>query len=403
MPSRRTILKGGAVAATALGGGSLFAGPAPAFEPTAPEAGQWPNSGYGPKNRAHNPHATGPTGEPSVDWETRLIGGFRSLVVEEETVYAARPGEVVALAADGERWRRRVGLPQDHGLAFLSLEGDHLYYLGRDGRAAAFDAASGERRWQAHEDGTRGHALLAHGGTVYCGMHGELVARDAASGDRLWRRPVAGSGRTAATLADGALYVGGPGLVYGFEPRRGPDALVLPGPARAWRSDGPGFCHAPVVAGDRVLVGGERLSPSEDRLALGAFDRDGQRVWRRELGHNVYAPAVADGRAFAAGVDLVAPDGSVRADGGRLAAFDLDDGTERWRYRTDTWPTRPVVAGGTVYVGERDSVGSRVHALDADRGDLAWTTSLGDHVADLAVVGETLYALSESGHVSAIR
>lgn len=75
-----------------------------------------------------------------------------------------------------------------------------------------------------------------------------------------------------------------------------------------------------------------------------------------------------------AGRPVVAADTVFLPTAAGLVAYDLADGSERWRVGEEQpWPTSPVVHDGVVYAGISDQPGPSLHALDVRDGTEVWT------------------------------
>jgi len=130
------------------------------------------------------------------------------------------------------------------------------------------------------------------------------------------------------------------------------------GPPKAWEVDGLGRgWSSPVISGGRLVITGDL----GDALVVHALDLDGRRLWQATNGAAWKGPypgarascAIADGLVFHLNAH------------GRLAAFEMDSGRERWavnlleRFRGENirWALSEclLVGGGRVYVtaGER--------------------------------------------------
>jgi outer membrane protein assembly factor BamB len=164
---------------------------------------------------------------------------------------------------------------------------------------------------------------------------------------------------------------------------RGPGPVNAP--EEAWRT--PLDCavtdHTPVLADGLVLVGC-------DAPKLFAVDaRTGARRWTAPLdGAVLGSPGVADGVVFAADLN------------GSLTAIDLETGEERWAVPVHPF-RHPGVVDGTLYVGTTDG---RVLGLDPATGHerWAWRAPAGVKEITATVVGDTVFASADDGHLYAV-
>ncbi len=159
-----------------------------------------------------------------------------------------------------------------------------------------------------------------------------------------------------------------------------------------WRVDlGREVAARPAVAGDGVLAG--TVVGDLVHLALA----DGKERWRLTGQPPVLTPLVAD----AASLYVVAPDGAVRAHA-------LDSGQVRWRRpapkpeeshldASRPLPT-PVLAGGLLVVALGDA---GLVALSPAEGAVKWRLPL-PQVLGMEVAGDTLFATTRTGRVVAL-
>lgn len=253
-------------------------------------------------------------------WRASLPGSADAPTVVGSTVYAQAGFGLVALDADTGASVVRFSYPDPSDRMWLAwdtaVDGGHAYTaldVEREGRfrghVVSVAPADGSVRWAVRAE-KRLTRMAVRDDRVY-GVFGrettgtELVALDAAAGGVRWRtersslRPDAGRISDLAVGSD-AVYVAGHGWV---------GAVGLDGEPR-WTAASPGSTAGIAVAGDRLFAAGQSVS-----------------------------------------------DGST---GGHLTAFDVADGSERWRLGTGSLPpvsTRPSIVGGRVYVGsERGDV-----------------------------------------------
>lgn len=145
------------------------------------------------------------------------------------------------------------------------------------------------------------------------------------------------------------------------------------------------------VTGDSVVVGAERPGT----VAVLDLTTGGER-WRvDDLGVGTQ-PAVTDGAVIAAVYD--------DSDAGRVIAWDLADGQQRWSVEIPrSLLNPPVVSGDLVLVGgARTSGDAAITAIDLSNGEPRWETPLpGTFVASLQV-GQQVVAAANDGGIHAL-
>jgi len=402
--SRRGALAGiGAAVGTLSGCTALYPEPA-----RPPDERDWPMGGYDPAGTYHKPEISGPTGDLEEVWRTRVrdgrilaeptlydgrlyLQGSDTTVLDAadgtvemqfdtrtsgalaaatdtayrgETLVAARRGQLVGkpalaglnpnppIGGTQRRWRyRETGLTSTRDGGPFPVVADGTAYVGVDtdvdgrseGAVAAVDASSGRPEWVRvlpREQGTWASPVSrpsVTGDRVYAGtwLNG-VFALDRADGSVLWHRPApwkAGDPRGARPVAapDGPLVVVAEDEIVGLDPDTGD---------RSWsRTDGDeesGWYRGGVALAEGTLVTPVELS--EEWALLGVDVETGAERWRTVLVSRTdrAAPVVADGVVY-------------HADGSRLVAFDLEDGTElfarAFEYRLGT----PIVGDGRLY------------------------------------------------------
>ncbi|HEX3468983.1 MAG TPA: PQQ-binding-like beta-propeller repeat protein [Candidatus Elarobacter sp.] len=232
--------------------------------------------------------------------------------------------------------------------------------------------AFGGIRWSFVTGGSVRSSPAIAGGLVYAGStDGGLYALDERDGRLRWRYDAGSAVAASPAVAGGLVYAQSyDGDVFAVRTADGREAWKRSlGPAAplAWgHESGDVYRSSPVVAGERLLVGG-----LDGRLyALDA--RTGAVAWRLQTGGRIWSsPAIRDGAVYAGSQD------------GKLYCADLRSGALRWTFATDgaalrsaefgydrrTIQSSPSVAGGIVYVGSRDGT---LYAVDAANGTLRW-------------------------------
>lgn len=356
----------------------------------------WRQYGYDAANTAYNPDAEGPPAdpEPVVQWTHRagayhhgnqplsmpggtvvdtgyegvfvLDGGGNVVWHDDEDYHGLAPAvpDSLVLATsygfrgvgrDGgisllghrlafEHWRTHSTYPESPPTVADDLVVAGIGVTGHspgDGRVAAFDVRSGERRWRAPvETVAKGAPAVAGdlvfaadlGGTVDFGdpqLHRYVYAFDRGTGAERWRTRITGdpwaSVNDALVVGDGLVHVpAGPGSLYTLDAETG-DVR--------WRRD-VGIVQASPALADGTLY----VATREDGLfALDAAT--GDTIWQRPFEMAFAGPVVVGDRVYLVGAE------------GHLAGFDRD-GTLAWdRILTGGFTTPPVVDHMTVYVG----------------------------------------------------
>jgi outer membrane protein assembly factor BamB len=411
MSDRRAWLSRRGVLAGAVGMVGSLSGCATLFpdEARPPDERDWPMGGYDPAGTYHKPEVSGPTGGLEEVWRTRVRDGrvfaeptlydgrvylqgadttildagdgtvegqvdtrtSGALAVATDTAYrgetlvAARRGRLVGkpalaglnpnppIGGTQRRWRYRetdLTSTRDGGPAPVVVDG--TAYVGVDtdvdgqpeGAVAAVDASSGRPEWVRvlpREQGAWASPVArpsVTGDRVYAGtwLNG-VFALDRADGSVLWHRPdpwETGLPRGARPVAapDGPLVVIADYEVVG---------LTLDTGERLWsRTDGDG--ESGWYRGGAALAEGTLVTPvdlSEEWALLGVDVETGAERWRTVLDSQTdrAAPVVADGVVYHAG-------------GSRLAALDLEDGTELFARSFESLFGTPIVGDGRLYV-----------------------------------------------------
>ncbi|WP_433211699.1 PQQ-binding-like beta-propeller repeat protein [Microtetraspora malaysiensis] len=278
-------------------------------------------------------------------WNHRFDAA-RDFVIKDGSVYAGVGfTHVVALeAATGrQRWRFRV--PGD--LGSVAMAADTVYVSSQEGQVgneqgllSALDAKTGALRWRSRLGAanlTPAGYLTATGEAVFAVTGTKVAALDPATGKARWRTRFGDAVRYDPIVIGGTVYLGDlAGRTYALDTASGEER---------WRLTTAGDSGLWSVAESRgvVYVGGRHLH---------ALDPvSGEERWSRPLTARV---SVHEDTVFA------------QDEGGTLHALDAATGAPRWRFQTGgDFQTRPVVAGGLVYVG---SSNGNLYALRATDG-----------------------------------
>lgn len=349
--------------------------------------GAWSQFQAGPANTGYSVDATGPT-DPSLAWRYATCATLADSppVVAGGSVYVGGDSLRAFDAATGESEWRVEGITSPTAPV---VTGDTVYFAGRD--LVAVDRADGTVVWR---DGRESDILAFNSptladGTLYVpGAVDDPTVRafDAATGEQRWELALDGEhGPRPPAVAGDRVYVTDWGDRLVSVGTDGGDTQVLAG-----GPDDPGVFSAPAVADGTVYVGGlegqvrafdaatgeqrwaRRLSESgipgppvvgdghlyvvEDG-AVHALTTDGGQVWERPgEGDGLGLPVRAGDTLYVGGYTGRRADGSDPA--GLLTALDVTDGSERWSletrgYWTDDGGRR---AGTTAPVAVADGV-----------------------------------------------
>ncbi|MBA2719311.1 MAG: PQQ-binding-like beta-propeller repeat protein [Chloroflexi bacterium] len=323
----------------------------------------------------------GPVGNPIARWTVPLgapirnnisvLGGLAIVPTEDGVLHAIR------LSDGSEQWTYRAG---------TSLTGpaglDDLVYV-RDGRGTlhALEVATGTERWSVGGAVGSASSPTISDGSIYVGTSdGHVVAFDARSGERRWDREVAPSNEIIGSPAAGA------GLVFAASPSGGLVALRAATGDVVWRLDTGGDPLGTVSYADGTAYVG---APSEDSSGrLRAVDV-GKGLLRWVVDEPLSSPSVVGSRVISG------------SDHGVLSGRDAATGTELWRLNTKGINRAPAIAGGIAYVAA--DADRQVLAIDLETGHVLWRTPVdGENQCCLAVARGLVLAGTMNGTVYAI-
>jgi len=378
--TRRRLLQSMAAASVAgvvTGGG--------AAAPTQQQNG-WPQPRYDGANTCHNPRATPPRAEPTVETlvsPSETLG--RSLIVAGGRIFTVL-GErtTVAYASDDgtEAWRwSNSALPGGSGTPLLGTA-NNLFVVSENGNVlSAVDPAAGERKWLVQPSEPR--LARASNGTLYYPIVQNLVSVDE-NGEQQWDEltpfDVSGLGVTADRI-------------YGTTPEH-VVALNTADGARQWTKELSSPGNVPVISDGQVYVRTDTIT------ALDAGD--GTIRWEADdLPSRPTTPVAVTPEMLYVGADSDSTQAT-------FFALNTETGAIEWRAElgSPTTPSsspatvRPAVTSDTVYV---TSVDSTVHALDPSTGDILWRETFDVEVGPPVPAENTLYIGTEANEILAFR
>lgn len=296
------------------------------------------------------------------------------------------PGHVALGAELTRNWTSKItGSTSRARLASPPIiVGGKLIAIGTDAVVRAFDATNGARLWSANFSETiEKKSTLFGGGVSSDGVNiyatngiGDVVALNSADGAVLWKSRPAGPLRGSPTLSNGNLYVmTQDNQIYALNARTG---------ASEWNEAGAIgesgiFGVASPAASDGTVVAGY----SSGELSAYRYE-NGRSLWSdtlsrtrmslsvSELSDVDAAPVIDRGKVYALG------------QGGRMAAYDLDQGRRIWELNIAGIAT-PVVAGEWVFVLTDDS---RMLCVSRSSGKIRWIAQLPEFANEKKKKGE---------------
>ena len=382
------------IVAFALAAGASAASPTSA---AGHPSGSWTQFHYAATRSGYDPLETTlgnrNVGRLAVLWQkplddtelaTPLVSGGRVFAL-------AYSGKLYALRqSDGRRlWTVSVGSPLRSTPAIWH---DLVVTPGTassGGFVAAYDAASGARRWRTRLNADVGAFVTApavYGGSVYLSAGATIYALSASTGHLRWKTTVASDG----SVVDGPVAVSGGGeyVVAAANDGRVYELDAATG-ARRWTVKTASGIHTggPAIYSGIVYVPEGRESNEGTGFDIWALQvSDGRVLWHSYAGDDVHiTPAAGAGMVVIGSIDE------------GLRALDSRTGALRWTgpYEGEVLGG-PAIANGVVYVGSD----SQLVARGAGTGALLYSTfdSLGyTFMSAPAIVDGRVYVGSGDG------
>ena len=288
----------------------------------------------------------------------------------------ASTGPSGGAAAAVPRWRV-VG----EGRGVPAASGSTAYFLTKRHEVIAVDGGIGTVRWRRNtgEPGaeTLGSSLLVSESIVMAGDYA-VFGFDATSGEPKWRFDPAdgyGAGLYLGEARDGVAFAGSPaGRLYAVNVRTGRLIWSAKAALDAVVGAAPVTVFQPIVAGDSVVAGYSTFGHPMTGGILVVDRGSGRERWRREFPQASPGAATGFGGGPVTSRDLIA----AASGEGRIYGFDCSSGQLRWvlpgvvradgRPQDRDWRAL-AVSGRTLVAG---SVSGTVTAFDLDAGTERW-------------------------------
>lgn len=315
----------------------------------------------------------------------------------------------VVKGAPQQLWRfsgrtDRTGAVSISGSPALSPDGRTLYIGSDDTSIYALSASTGKAIWEFATSGgvPSTPTVSADGTVVYCGsVDGHMYAINAATGTKLWAFdaravpspfPMWGIFGQSLSPDGNVLYFGSESSVFFALDARNGDLK--------WHAEtGYEDIQTPAISPDGKVVYtcSQNLNPSYSNL-YAWYTQDGSVAWQVDI-----AESECNGLSLSASGDVL----YVGADG-VVKAVNTSHGAVLWASAPceagSSVFTKPVPAGGAVYVGcSRDD--SSVYKLHATDGKIVWSFATGDNIdgaPHVGASGELVYVGSWDGNLYAL-
>lgn len=246
-----------------------------------------------------------------------------------------------------------------------------LYISSQNGRLYAFDAETGEENWSVAVGQLPASVAIAGDLIFVNDLNNTTNALDRDTGEKIWSVPIEGSGWGAPLVVDETVFVASERGAYAFEALTGSTIWKVEG------GDHKGFIGSPSYA-DGILCFGQ----GGNFFALDSAT--GKEQWVKEGETWFYGSAIANGTVY------------VGNDDGRLHAYDLKTGEERWQteVKGEGW-SAPAIADGIVYVGNIDQ---HLYAFNEETGKELWSFEAADWASSDPVVSDGVVYFGVGNH-----
>lgn len=353
---------------------------------------------------------------PSLAW-TRSIAGS-----SQQRRLAASPvvgdGKLFVFDTDGKAWAFDAATGAPVWEKALKVSGDgsssvfgggvsydngRVFVTNGVGEVYALNAADGSEIWKVQPSGPlRGAPTLAFGNVFVMTQDNQIFALDAGTGEVEWNRagssglsgvfgvaaPAAGAGTVIAGYSSGEL------IAYRYE-----NGTELWGDALARTNISTSVGSLTDVDADPIIDGGRVYALGQGGRMAAYELLSGRRIWDLSLA-GISTPAVAGDWIF------------VLTDDARLLAIARATGKVRWISQLPRWKDEkdkkgeifwsgPVLAGGKLYVASTRGALVSVDASDGAQMNIAELK--GGVSLNPIVANETLYVLDDGGTISAFR
>lgn len=256
--------------------------------------------------------------------------------------------------------------------------GDNIYIAGNDMVLRGLNRLTGSQIWSRTVTCGLSGGIAADSQRVYfCGQDGYLYALDRLSGSEDWKAGLGYHIFTDACIFLDSLVVAGNSMGSIAALDRNSGELI-------WSALMEGLLIGPAAMDSTVVFCSEAGQ-------VAALNITGDTVWSRGFSSQPSSPSISSGTVY------------IGFSSGKVLALSLFTGETIWETSLDGVTGRTVISRPSLY---RDSVlvaGScdgRVFCLDAEQGDLLWSTAMENWVALTPAVCDTIvYASCDDGRI----
>jgi len=422
--SRRRLLSAAGVGATAALAGCTADSP-DALTPDVDTTG-WPMAGHDPGHTSHNPHATPPTGEPTVAWRAQYTAPYpqyartpNPVIADDRLLIGGKTLDCYDARTGAHRWTHDPAEPV-YGLAIH----DGTAYATRwerEGGAtlAAYRLPDAASEWSVSPDWGLLTPPLVANGDVFVADTTRLFTLDASEGTVHWTVEKFPFSFAPAVTADSVYLTRPVRRVTRLSRSHGLlDRLLGSPPNTLWTNQVTGrLTFTPAARGDTAFVPVSRFGrfESENDGTLTALAADGTERWRRIVGSQCLSPAVTAETVYA--VTNRTTDTAIRNDvrysarDATIRAYDAQTGKPRWSRhypRLGGGGAPPVTADGVVYAALAgnpepvDDAPKEPVLVAVDDSGERWRRTLSAPAVRLVLAGDFLYAALRDGTLLAL-
>ncbi|RYJ14572.1 hypothetical protein ELS19_11840 [Halogeometricum borinquense] len=239
--------------------------------------------------------------------------------------------------------------------------------------AFALTAESGDQRWRAAD--VVGYTTPSvYGKTIIFSGNGTTSAVNVTTGNVHWQQPVGASGfyRTHLKI-DNSIVVSDSKSIVGLDASTG---------EQLWESPDLGVISGLTTDGSRIYVT-RNSSTSSGLVALSP--NSGEVKWKMNGMAGEGRPVVSDGLVYHTDIKT-----------GTLRAFNSDNGSAKWRYKTNGADVPPATSPDSSHIFLTGTDEGKLHVLNSKTGERKWTAEIAGKTQPVVTRNTVLLCREES-------